>query len=291
MSNFRIIPKIEVKQFNLVKGYKLEGLRVLGDPLLFIKEYQKALADEILIEDVMASILDTLIKKKLIMDVVSNTSIPLTAGGGIKNIKDADKIFAAGAERLVLCTSAVKNPNIIKQISEKYGSQSLAIKLEIYSEKNKVKYFTFHNGREVHKCDIYDWIDNLIDLGTGEFHINFISDDGTGKALNTKLFSELRKKINIPIIYSGGVSSLEDVKLIRDIGGDGVAIASSLHYEIFYNIKLLKNTDSYFYRKNLNDDVGNYEWALNGYGNDFLPLAPTLSIMDIKKYIKNGRNI
>jgi cyclase len=290
MSNFRIIPKIEVKQFNLVKGYKLEGLRVLGSPLLFIQEYERFLADEILVEDVMASILDSLVEQKLIKDIVKNTSVALTAGGGIKNIRDVDKIFSAGAERVILCSAAIKKSNLIRKIYEKYGSQSVAVKLEIYSKNDEIEYFTFCNGREIFKCNTYEWIKNLIDLGVGEIYVNFIDDDGTGKSVNAKLFEILRHKIDVPIIYSGGISSLKDIKLIENIGGDGVAIASALHYNLLPNIFDYKVKNKFFSRKNLNEDIGNYEWILNGYGEDRTSMVPILSLKEIKKNILTGRN-
>jgi imidazole glycerol-phosphate synthase subunit HisF len=292
MNSFRIIPKIEVKQFNLVKGYKLEGLRVLGSPLKYIKEYEKSLADEIILEDVMASILDSLIEKKLIKSIVENTSIALSAGGGVKNIKDADKIFACGADKIVLCTSAIKTPNLIKDIIKKYGSQSVAVKLEIYSKNDQIKYFTFYNGREVFKCSPYEWIKNLTDLGVGEFHINFIDDDGTGKALNISLFKKLRSKIEVPIIYSGGIASLQDIKLVKNSGADGVAIASALHYNLLPDIFDCKDKDKdfYFNRKRVLDDIGNYEWLINGYGLDQSSMVPNLSLKEIKKYISSGRD-
>ena len=290
MNNFRIVPKIEVKQFNLVKGYKLEGLRVLGNPLSFIAEYEKFLADEILIEDVMASLLDSLIETKLIKKIAQSSSISLTAGGGIKNIKDAEKIFAAGAERVILCSAAIKKSNLLTEIVDKYGSQSLAVKLEIYSRNNNIEYLTFNNGREIFKCNFYDWIEHLKSLGVGEIHTNFIDDDGTGESLNIKLFENIRNKINIPIIYSGGISSLDDIKLVKKVGGDGVAIASALHYELLYNMPSNKDKYKYFTRKNINEDIGNYEWLLNGYGNDSSPMVRSLAMKEIKKNITTGRN-
>ncbi len=290
MNNFRIVPKIEVKQFNLVKGYKLEGLRVLGNPLSFIAEYEKFLADEILIEDVFASLLDSLIETKLIKKIAQSSSISLTAGGGIKNIKDAEKIFAAGAERVILCSAALKKSNLLTEIVDKFGSQSLAVKLEIYSRNNNIEYLTFNNGREVFKCNPYDWIEHLKNLGVGEIHTNFIDDDGTGESLNIKLFENIRNKINIPIIYSGGISSLDDIKLVKKVGGDGVAIASALHYELLYNMPSKKDKSKYFTRKNITEDIGNYEWLLNGYGNDFSPMVRSLTMKEIKKNITTGRN-
>ena len=290
MNNFRIIPKLEVKQFNLVKGYKLEGLRVLGSPLQYIKEYEKSLADEVIVEDVMASILDSLIEKKLIKNIVKNTTIPLSAGGGVKNIQDADKIFEAGADRIILCTAAIKNLNLIKEIIQKYGSQSLAVKLEIFSKNDEIEYFTFFNGREVFTCAPYEFIKNLTDLGVGEFHINFIDDDGTGKVSNINLFKKLRSKIDVPIIYSGGISSLEDIKLIKNTGADGVAISSALHYNFLPNFLDYKDKNSYFIRKNVLGDIGNYEWLFYGYGSDQSSMVPTLSLKDIKKNIPTGRD-
>ena len=123
-----------------------------------------------------------------------------------------------------------------------------------------------------------------------KIHTNFIDDDGTGESLNIKLFENIRNKINIPIIYSGGISSLDDIKLVKKVGGDGVAIASALHYELLYNMPSKKDKSKYFTRKNITEDIGNYEWLLNGYGNDFSPMVRSLTMKEIKKNITTGRN-
>jgi len=274
MTNFRIIPKIEVKRFNLVKGIKLEGLRVLGNPIQFIKEYEDLLADEILIEDVMASLLDYVVEESLINNIVSSTSTALSAG----------------AERVVLCSGLVKNLTLINKISEKYGSQSLAIKLEAYAPENKIEYFTYLNGREIINIKPNEWIDKISDKGAGEIHINFIDGDGTGLGVNKRVFEYLRKKISVPLIYSGGVSQLKHLNILQELGADGAAIASSLHYG-FINRDLYqnKNNKDFYIRSSNKEDIGNYEWLLNGYGEDYSVNQDLLDLKIIKKKFSNGR--
>ena len=291
ISNFRIIPKIEVKRFNLVKGIKLEGIRVLGNPMAFIKEYEKNLADEILIEDVTASLLDYIIEPKLINEVVSNTSTSLSVGGGINSLKNADLVFAAGADRVVLCSEIVKNLCLIAKIKDKYGSQSVGAKLEIYAPNDKIEYFTYLNGREIFHRDPNDFIEKILDQGIGEIHANFIDRDGTGKGINLKVLEYLRNKITIPLIYSGGVSTINDINILQNMGADGVAIASSFHYGLLdRNIHNTKEKKMFFVRKNNIHDIGNQEWLVNGYGRDNSSNINFLDLKLLKKILTSGRS-
>jgi len=291
ISNFRIIPKIEVKRFNLVKGIKLEGIRVLGNPMPFIKEYEKNLADEILIEDVTASLLDYIIEPKLINEVVSTTSTSLSVGGGINSLKNADLVFAAGVDRVVLCSEIVKNLCLLAKIKDKYGSQSIGAKLEIYAPNDKIEYFTYLNGREIFYRDPNDFIEKILDQGIGEIHANFIDRDGTGKGINLKVLEYLRNKITIPLIYSGGVSTINDINILQNMGADGVAIASSFHYGLLdRNIHNTKEKKMFFVRKNNIHDIGNQEWLVNGYGRDNSSNINLLDLKLLKKILTSGRS-
>tara|TARA_B100001248_G_scaffold262618_1_gene260081 strand:- start:1172 stop:2050 length:879 start_codon:yes stop_codon:yes gene_type:complete len=290
MTNFRIIPKLEIKNLNLVKGYKLEGLRVLGKPLDFIKIYEKNLADEIILEDVMASILNKLIETRLIKKIAQNSSIALCASGGVKSLSDAEKLFSSGSEKVCLCSALVKNPLLIKKISNIYGSQSTAAKLELVSFENNTISMTYLNGREVFNKNWKDWLSMLVDLGVGEIHLNFVDLDGTGKGPNLIITEQARNLSKVPIIYSGGISKLEHIKKLKEIGVDGVAIASALHYNLIYNKFISYNyNEKYFIRQKPNQDLGNYEWLFFGYGNDKKPMVDLLDIINIKKSIKGLR--
>ena len=291
MTNFRIIPKIELKRSNLVKGIQLEGLRVLGKPISFIMEYEKYKFDEYLIEDIMASLLNYLVDTKLISDIVKNSSTALSVGGGINNLKAADKVFAAGGERVVLCSAIYNNFSLLKKIKNKYGSQSLAVKLEIFAPYDKIEYFTFLNGREVFRVDADTWIDKILNESIGEIHVNLINNDGTGRGVNSKVFNYLRKKIDIPLIYSGGVSSIDHIKILQDLGADGVAIASSFHYALFNKLfRKNKDIDNFFLRDSIEHDIGNFEWLINGYGNNKGANVNLLNINNVKKTFLSGRN-
>ena len=238
----------------------------------------------------MASLLDYVVEESLINNIVSSTSTALSAGGGIKSLKNADLVFSAGAERVVLCSGLVKNLTLINKISEKYGSQSLAIKLEAYAPENKIEYFTYLNGREIINIKPNEWIDKISDKGAGEIHINFIDSDGTGLGVNKRVFEYLRKKISVPLIYSGGVSQLKHLNILQELGADGAAIASSLHYG-FINRDLYqnKNNKDFYIRSSNKEDIGNYEWLLNGYGEDYSVNQDLLDLKIIKKKFSNGR--
>lgn len=290
MINFRVIPKLEVKDFNLVKGIKLEGLRALGDPLDFLKIYEESGADEIIVEDVMASILEKLVKVKLISQMAKNSSIPISVAGGIKSFSDAEKLFSAGSERLILCSGLVKKPNLISDIADKYGSQSMAVKVEISTNNNRFLSLTYLNGREPFNMNYNVWLQEIESRGAGEIHINFIDLDGTGAGPNLKIFEKARKLVRIPLIYSGGVSSIRHIKDLMNAGADGVAIASSLHYHLI-NMKKVeyKYEKKFFTRKHPNADLGNFEWLFYRYGRDIHPNVDVLDLMKIKSTIPGLR--
>ena len=290
MINFRIIPKLEVKDFNLVKGYKLEGLRALGDPLDFLRVYVNSGADEIIVEDVMASLLEKVVQVKLISKIVGNSSIPLSVAGGINSVSKAKKLFSAGAERVVLCSGLVKKPHLINDIVEKYGSQSVAAKLLIATNENQFLSLTYFNGREPFNINWNMWLQELEYRGAGEIHISLIELDGTGAGPNLRILEQARKLVKIPIIYSGGVSNLKHIKDLMNVGADGVAIASSLHYNLVYKKEIkYKYEKKFFIREHANSDLGNFEWLFYGYGKDNQANVKLLDLNKIKSAIAGLR--
>ena len=274
MINFRIIPKLEIKNENLVKGVNLEGLRVLGDPLIFISEYLENNADEIFLQDVTASLYEKKISPDFIDKILKKTFVPVLFGGGISSIDDVSLLLNLGIDRFSINSAALKKPEIINRISNKIGSANLVVSIEC--KKIKDQYFAYGEmGRYNSGKKIEDWIDEIISRGAGEIIINSIDNDGTGNGLDEELIKRINKNISIPLIISGGVGKKEDIlSLIENYHFSAISIASILHYNFLFKDYKLSNTS-----------VGNKNFinSLNKKKN-----IETCSLKDIKTFLKSS---
>ena len=280
MKNIRIIPRLDIKGKNLVKGVNLEGLRVLGDPLEFSEHYYKEGADEIFYQDVVASLYDRNSLLDLITDLSKKIFIPLTVGGGIKNIEDIKKILNAGADKVSINTAATKNINFISDSASVFGSSTIVVSMEVIKSSND-KYFLFvDNGRQETGIELFNWIEIVQKKGAGEIAITFVDSEGTNKGFDLNLLKKINNKIKVPLIIHGGigkVAHLEDaLNVLRDI--DAFMIASMLHYGTLNKIK----------KNNIDKQEGNKTY-LNSLKKNFIPMNYS-SIKKIKAMLKRKKN-
>ena len=174
MNNIRIIPRLDVKGPNLVKGVHLEGLRVLGKPEEFASKYYLEGADELIYIDVVAS----LYGRKNLLEIVERAAqqifIPLTAGGGIRTFDDIKNLLRAGADKVAINTAGIRNPRFIKEAAQSFGSQCIVVSIEAKSRENgRYEAFT-DNGREKTGKDVFEWAKEAVDLGAGEILVTSI---------------------------------------------------------------------------------------------------------------------
>lgn len=232
MSSFplRIIARLDLKEEHLIKGIFFEGLKKIGKPEDFAKKYFLEGVDEILCIDVMASLFNRKVCYDTLMKVSKNTFIPLTAGGGLNNILDVDNCFSNGCDKISINTSSFKNKKFIRDIIDKYGSQ--ALQGSIQAKKIGQDYYAFTEaGRENSYKNILEHALYLQESGVGELLISSVDKDGTMSSMEWRLLEKLKNKLSIPIIYGGGLGSLEDFKKIIYYGFlSGVAIGSAFHY-------------------------------------------------------------
>ncbi len=229
---FRIIARLDVKPPNLVKGIHLEGFRKLGDPSKFALRYYHEGADELSYQDVVAS----LYGRNSIRDLVSKTAqevfIPITVGGGIKSVEDADKLIRSGADKISLNTAAVLNPLLIGSLEKVFGRQAIVLTVEA-KEFAPDKYLVMtDSGREHSGIEVCDWVRTASSYGVGEILLTSIDFEGTRKGFDLNLLQKVREVTDLPIIMHGGAGNLKDVLLAANNGADGVAVASILHFEI-----------------------------------------------------------
>jgi cyclase len=273
MKTIRIIPRLDIKGPNLVKGIHLEGLRVLGKPEDFAKYYYEHGADELIYMDVVASLYDRNSLHEIISRTAKEIFIPLTVGGGLRTIEDILMVLRAGADKVCLNTAAIKNPSIIKEAANIFGSSTIVIAIEAIKHSDG-KYLCYtDNGREYTGKDAYEWASQAVELGAGELLITSVDQEGTGKGFDLELIQHITENVSVPVIAHGGAGSPEDIiKAINSGGANGIAIGSILHYHhiLSNGLKSIKNE----YEKE-----GNIEF-LKG-GKSFNTIHP-YSIKDIK---------
>lgn len=233
MKNIRIIPRLDIKGPNLVKGIHLEGLRVLGKPEVFAKYYYENGADEIFYQDIVASLYGRNNLKDIITKTAQEIFIPLTVGGGLRTLSDISEVLRAGADKISINTAAVNNPDLIKQASRKFGSSTIVVAIEAIRASSG-NYFVFtDNGREETGLEVTEWASRVQDLGAGEVILTSVDREGTGKGFDIELIEKVSKIIEIPLIVHGGAGSLENILECINLGSvEALAISSIFHYDV-----------------------------------------------------------
>lgn len=228
--NIRIIPKLDIKNHNLVKGINLEGLRVLGNPRQFAEKYYNEGADELIYHDVVASLYQRNNLSSLIKNTCENIFLPMLVGGGIRSTDQVETILNSGADRIFLNTAALDNPSIIDNIVKKYGSSTLVISLEVV--KSNEKYICRKDfGREETNKELIDWAKEVELRGAGEIIVTSIDSDGTGLGFDLKIAEKLSNNIKIPFVINGGISSIKQIDQLLNVSNpSGIAIGSAFHY-------------------------------------------------------------
>lgn len=273
MKTIRIIPRLDIKGPNLVKGIHLEGLRVLGKPADFAKFYYKQGADELLFIDVVASLYNRNNLHEIITETAKKIFIPITVGGGIRSVSDIKNLLRAGADKVCLNTAAINNPNLIREASKIFGSSTIVISIEAIKESNGNYLAYTDNGREYTGIDVFEWAKKVEELGAGELVITSVDLEGTGKGFDIDLITKITSIVNIPVVAHGGVGKKEHaLNLIKHADVSGLMIASLFHY------KYIQNNES-----SLNETEGNVEFLKQK--RNFHTFEPC-SIAELKLYLK-----
>jgi cyclase len=225
----RIIPRIDIKGPNLVKGINLEGLRVLGTPEDYIKFYYKGGADELIFQDVVASLYGRNSLHEIISRMARKMFIPITVGGGLRSLDDIKQVLRAGADKVTLNTAAIRDPRFIKEASLKFGASTIVISIETI--KYNGRYLAYiENGREETGLDAVAWARQCQDFGAGEILLTSVDRDGTGKGYDLELLDLITQEVTIPVIINGGAGELDNIRKSIIKGASGLSIASSFHY-------------------------------------------------------------
>jgi cyclase len=229
----RIIPCLDVDRGRVVKGVHFVDIRDAGDPVENAEIYNKQGADEIIFLDITASS----DRRDIIIDVVEKTAeqvfVPLTVGGGIRNLDDIRRLLRAGADKVSINTAAVESPDLVRKAADRFGSQCIVVAIDAKARNSSWEVF-IHGGRTPAGLDVLEWAKKMEELGAGEFMLTSMDRDGTKEGYDLRLTRTVSDLVNIPVIASGGVGTLEHLyEGLTDGRADAVLAASIFHYNEF----------------------------------------------------------
>jgi len=226
----RIIPCLDVKNGRVVKGVNFENLIDAGDPVSQAKFYFDEGADELCFLDIAASQENRGIMLEMVRKVAKTCFIPFTVGGGIKEVDDFSDLLKSGADKVSINSAAIKNPQLISQAANKFGSQCVVVAVDAKkTAENKYEIFT-HGGTKPTGIDAVEWAINAQKLGAGEILLTSMDRDGTKSGYDLELIKKITSQISIPLIASGGVGKLEDLADGISAGASAVLAASIFHF-------------------------------------------------------------
>ena len=236
----RIIPCLDVKDGRVVKGINFVDLIDAGDPVEQASIYNQNGADEICFLDITASS----DKRDILLDTVKKTAeccfVPLTVGGGVRSIQDIRNLLLAGADKVSINTAAIKNPNLIKESANKFGSQCIVVAIDAKKGKDNTWEVFTHGGRQPTQLNALEFAKLAQENGAGEILLTSMDRDGTKEGYDIELTKKISSSLNIPVIASGGVGNLEHLKDGIIKGGSSAVLAASIFHFGEYSIKEAK---------------------------------------------------
>ncbi len=227
----RIIPRLDIKGQNVVKGIQLEGLRIVGKPGEMAMRYYEQGADEILFMDIVASLYGRNNILSVVEEAARDIFVPLTVGGGIRTLDDIVAVLRSGADKVAINTAAINDPGFLKEAARAFGSQCIVLSVEAkHQPEGNWEAYT-DNGRERTHRDVLDWVVEAEALGVGEILVTSVDREGTRKGFDTALMAEVRSRVGVPVIACGGGGEAEHVwGILKEGVADAVCCASIFHY-------------------------------------------------------------
>lgn len=241
MEHVRIIPRLDIKGPNVVKGVHAEGLHVVGSPRELAQAYYKGGADELVYLDIVASLYQRSFDFELLSSVANSIFIPLTVGGGIRSLNDITNALHAGADKVAVNTYSISHPEFLAEAVKKFGAQCIVAFIE--AKRTTVGSWEAYTdgGREKTGIDVLEWVKKVTEMGVGEILISSIDQDGTRKGYDHALIKAVMGATTVPVIAHGGAGSTESVlEAIQECGVPAVSCSTVLHYND-YSIAELKS--------------------------------------------------
>jgi cyclase len=283
-STVRVIPRLDIKGPNLIKGIQFDGHRVLGTAEQFADFYYRAGADELIYQDTVAS----LYRRNSLLDIVERTAsrifIPLTVAGGIRSVGDVRSLLRAGADKVAINTAATENPALLRDVAQAFGSQCVVSSIEAFRRPDGRYEVWVDYGRQPTGLDVLDWAQRVVDLGAGEILLTSINRDGMGRGFDLDLVRRISDAVPVPVIASGGAGNVKHfAEAVQVAHADAVAAASVFHYQYAVPVdKPFMSHSEARLRMGEQIDSGNIDFLNHGYGRQrSIPVSPA-SIDQVK---------
>lgn len=230
----RVIPCLDVDNGRVVKGINFRELRDAGDPVELAKVYDSEGADELTFLDISASHEERATTLEIVSQTAEQVFIPLTVGGGISSVEDVDRLLRAGADKIAVNTAAIRRPELIAEIADRFGNQVLVLSVDARRAADTDSGFevTTHGGRRSAGIDAVEWTRRATELGAGEILLNAMDADGTEDGFDLELIRLVRNEVSIPVIASGGAGKVEHFPPAIEAGADAVLAATVFHFGV-----------------------------------------------------------
>lgn len=228
----RVIPCLDVHDGRVVKGVNFKNLRDAGDPVELAASYGAEGADELVFLDISASTQGRATTYDMVRRTAETVFIPLAVGGGVRSVEDVDTLLRTGADKVGINTGAINRPEVINEITERFGNQVVVLSLDARREPGQPSGFgvTTHGGRTAAGLDAIEWVKQAADRGAGEILLNSMDADGTTDGFDLEMIAAVKAVVDVPVIASGGAGSVQHFVAAAQAGADAVLAASVFHY-------------------------------------------------------------
>jgi imidazole glycerol-phosphate synthase subunit HisF len=228
----RVIPCLDVDAGRVVKGVNFQELRDAGDPVELAKVYDAEGADELTFLDISASHEGRSTTMEIVSATAEQVFIPLTVGGGVSSVEDVDRLLRAGADKVAVNTAALRRPELVAEIADRFGNQVLVLSVDARRASSTDSGFevTTHGGRTSTGVDALEWAARAAELGAGEILLNAMDADGTTDGFDLDLIRLVRGEVSVPVVASGGAGAVEHFGPAVDAGADAVLAATVFHF-------------------------------------------------------------
>ncbi|QUI68300.1 MULTISPECIES: imidazole glycerol phosphate synthase subunit HisF [Pseudoalteromonas] len=235
MLSKRIIPCLDVKDGQVVKGVKFQGHEVVGDILDLAQRYSEAGADELVFYEISASVEKRLLDVNWVAEIARHIDIPFCVAGGIKSVADAARVLEQGADKISINSPAIARPELIKELHDEFGKQCVVVGVDSFYDKQTQEYLVYQltgdpNAASRTRYKTHEWVKRVQDLGAGEIVLNCMNQDGVRNGYDIGQLSAIRALCKVPLIASGGAGSMQDfVDVFKQTNVDGALAASVFH--------------------------------------------------------------
>lgn len=231
----RVIPCLDVDAGRVVKGVNFVDLRDAGDPVELARAYNEAGADELVFLDISASSSERETTYEVVRKTAEQVFIPLTVGGGVRTVEDIDQLLRAGADKVSINTAAIARPEFLREAADRFGSQCIVLSADVRrcpagTTTASGYEVTTHGGRTGTGLDAFEWVELAVELGVGEILLNSMDADGTKDGFDLELIEQIRERVSVPLIASGGAGLPEHFPAAAAVGADAVLAASVFHF-------------------------------------------------------------